>query len=57
MIKFMVLASLAISIIGLGVAQVAAQTTFKVGVTTRQFVPAEHYEWCGDAKHRLATTI
>ena len=57
MIKFMVLASLAISIIGLGVAQVAAQTTFKVGVTTRQFVPAEHYEWRGDAKHRLATTI
>ena len=45
--------------IGLGVAQAAAQTAppFKVGVATRAFVPAEPYEWRGDAKHALATMI
>ena len=57
MIKPALLASLLASIIGLGVAPAGAQTLFKVGVTTRQFVPAEPYEWRGDAKHTLATMI
>ena len=43
--------------IGLGFAQTAAQAPFKVGLTTRQFVPSEHYEWRGDTKHTLRTTI
>jgi predicted dienelactone hydrolase len=57
MIKSTLLASLFASMIGLGVTQTSAQTAFKVGVTRRQFVPAEPYEWRGDTKHALATTI
>jgi predicted dienelactone hydrolase len=58
MIKSALLASLAASIIGLGVAPAEAQTLFKVGVLiTRKFVPAEPYEWRGDAKRTLTTTI
>jgi hypothetical protein len=45
--------------IGLGVAQTMAQTAppFKVGVAARAFVPAEPYEWRGDAKHALAPAV
>jgi predicted dienelactone hydrolase len=59
MIRVVLLASLIASTIGLGAAQAAAQTvpSFRVGATARQFVPAEPYEWRGDAKHALATTI
>ena len=59
MIRLALVASLVASMIGLGVEQPAAQTptSFKVGVTTRGFVPAEPYEWRGDGKHALATTI
>ena len=53
------LASLIASTIDLGVVEAAAQAAshFKVGVATRTFVPAEPYEWRGDAKHALATMI
>ena len=59
MIGSTLLASLVASMIGLGAAQAAAQTVppFKVGVATRAFVPAEPYEWRGDAKHALATMV
>jgi predicted dienelactone hydrolase len=57
-------ARLVASLIGLAVAPAAAQTDhplaappFKVGVATRAFVPAEPYEWRGDAKHALATLV
>jgi len=58
MIRATLLAS-AVAITGLGVGQSAAQTAppFKVGVATRAFVPAEPYEWRGDAKHALGTVI
>jgi predicted dienelactone hydrolase len=53
------LASPIASTVGFGVTQAAGQTTppFKVGVTTRAFLPVEPYEWRGGAKHALATMI
>jgi len=59
MIRQALVASFAGTLVGLGVAEASAQTAplFKVGVARRAFVPAEPYEWRGDAKHVLATII
>ncbi|HEY2540875.1 MAG TPA: alpha/beta hydrolase [Stellaceae bacterium] len=35
----------------------AEPSAFKVGMTRRDFVPPEPYDWRGDPKHALATTI
>ena len=35
----------------------AADTVFKVGVTTRDFIPAEPYDWRGAKTHALRATI
>jgi len=49
---------LALSLIFLATINVAcAEEVFKVGVTTREFVPAEPYDWRGAATHRLRATI
>jgi len=49
---------LALSLILLAAVNVAsAEEVFKVGVTTREFVPAEPYDWRGAATHRLRATI
>src|SRR3978361_637007 len=34
-----------------------AEPVFKVGVTTRDFVPSEPYDWRGAATHALRATI
>jgi predicted dienelactone hydrolase len=48
---------LALSLIFLAAVNVAcAQEVFKVGVTTRDFIPAEPYDWRG-AAHALRATI
>jgi predicted dienelactone hydrolase len=43
----------------LGMVQAAesAPPAFEVGMTTRAFVPAAPYDWRGDPKHALVTTI
>ena len=49
---------LALSLIFLATVNVAcAEEVFKVGVTTRDFIPAEPYDWRGAATHRLQATI
>jgi len=57
MIRPALVAGLVLSMIGLGAAHAVAQAPYKVSVTTREFVPPEPYEWRGDAKHTLRTTI
>ena len=49
---------LALSLIFLATVNVAcAEEVFKVGVTTRDFIPAEPYDWRGAATHSLQATI
>jgi len=49
---------LAISLLLLALADAAgADPVFKVGVTTRDFVPPEPYDWRGAATHALRATI
>jgi hypothetical protein len=35
----------------------SADAAFKVGVTTRDFIPAEPYDWRGAKTHALRATI
>jgi predicted dienelactone hydrolase len=49
---------LALSLMFLATVNVAcAEEVFKVGVTTRDFIPAEPYDWRGAATHALRATI
>ncbi len=49
---------LALSLIFLAAVNVAcAEEVFKVGVTTRDFIPAEPYDWRGAVTHALRATI
>ena len=49
---------LALSLILLAAVNVAcAEEVFKVGVTTRDFIPAEPYDWRGAATHALRVII
>lgn len=57
--RTLVLTGLILAAIGPGVAQSAEPlpSAFKVGVAKRAFVPAGPYDWRGDPKHVLGTTI
>jgi predicted dienelactone hydrolase len=49
---------LALSLVLFGLINVArAEAVFKVGVTTRDFIPAEPYDWRGAKAHTLRATI
>jgi predicted dienelactone hydrolase len=50
-------AALSLSLILFAGNVVHADAVFKVGVTTRDFVPAEHYDWRGAKTHALRVTI
>jgi predicted dienelactone hydrolase len=55
-LRLLLLSAVLAAAICLGNGQ-AAQPAFKVRMTSRAFVPAEPYDWRGDPKHVLATTI
>lgn len=57
--RMLLMAGLVAALAGIGHAPAAEadRGAFKVGMTTRAFVPAGPYDWRGDPKHALATTI